>query len=79
LAQQGQLAHSDLTPVLRCHGSGGAGENVGEHGSISAMHQLWLGSSGHAANILNPGYTRIGIGVSQDGRGRYFAVVEFAT
>ena len=65
--------------MLGCHGSGGAGENVGQHGSIGAMHQMWLNSSGHAANILNASYTRIGIGVSQDGGGRYYAVVEFAT
>ena len=46
---------------------------------MAAMHQMWLDSPGHRANILNPSYTRIGIGVSQDASGRCYAVVDFAT
>ena len=79
LASTGELAHNNLTPVMQCHGSNGAGENVGEHRSMAAIHDMWMASAGHRANILNPSYRRIGIGVTQDSSGRYWAVVDFAT
>jgi uncharacterized protein YkwD len=46
---------------------------------MAAMHDMWMASPGHRANILNPSYRRIGIGVTQDSSGRYWAVVDFAT
>ena len=32
----------------------------------------WMGSPGHAANILTPGYTKTGVGVADAGAGKYY-------
>ena len=43
----------------------GIGENIAAGNmSAEATHNQWMGSSGHRRNILNGGYTRIGIGYS---------------
>ncbi|WP_227394367.1 S-layer homology domain-containing protein [Jeotgalibacillus aurantiacus] len=54
-----------------------AGENIaaGQSGASSAMN-AWMNSEGHRANILNPGYTHVGIGYSEGGSyGTYFVQV----
>ncbi len=48
------------------------GENIasGSAGTLAgALHSAWMHSDGHRANILAPGYTRVGVGVhcSSDG------------
>jgi uncharacterized protein YkwD len=44
------------------HTSQAVGENIamGQHSSGEVL-TAWMNSSGHRANILNPGYTRIGV------------------
>ena len=44
------------------------GENIGQ-GSVSPedMMDLWMNSTGHRANILDPDFTEIGIGVDDQG------------
>lgn len=62
------------------------GENVGSRtGSLGSdadeaerMHDLWMASSGHRANIVNPTYDEIGVGVAVGGD-RMFVTVVFAT
>ncbi|MDI9441573.1 MAG: hypothetical protein GX101_00415 [Firmicutes bacterium] len=44
-----------------------AGENIATTGSVSRAHPLFMGSSGHRANILHSGYTHIGVGVVKRG------------
>ncbi len=42
------------------------GENIAQgQGSAQAVHEAWMNSSGHRANILNCGFTTIGVGVHQ--------------
>jgi uncharacterized protein YkwD len=43
------------------------GENVAYHGSVTAMHQAYMDSPGHRANILGAGFTHIGIGIMVSG------------
>lgn len=38
------------------------GENVGRGGSIPVVHQAYLNSPGHRANILDGSYTHVGAG-----------------
>jgi uncharacterized protein YkwD len=38
----------------------------------------WLGSPGHARNLLHPGWTHVGFGVSEGARGRLWIVQVFA-
>ena len=47
-----------------------SGENIA-YGQRSAeqVMDVWMNSAGHRANILSPGYSRIGIGHVKDSRG----------
>ena len=53
------------------------GENVGYGYSIRQVHDAFMNSPGHRANILDRGFNRVGIGVTRDGAGRYWVVQEF--
>ena len=39
------------------------GENVAAAGTLRRVRTLWMGSGGHRANVLNPRFRRVGIGV----------------
>jgi uncharacterized YkwD family protein len=43
-----------------------AGENIAKNGSVLKAHQALMNSEGHRANILNPNFTHIGIGIVKD-------------
>lgn len=48
------------------------GENIAAgQATPEAVVASWLGSSGHRANIIDPKYTRMGLGYSTGGGGRY--------
>jgi uncharacterized protein YkwD len=58
-----------------------AAENVGRSGNggtLTAVHNAFMRSTGHRANILNPRWTDLGVGVARDGAGEYFVVHVFA-
>jgi len=44
------------------------GENVASGRSIPEIHRLFMESLGHRRNILNPKFSRIGIGIAKRGR-----------
>lgn len=44
-----------------------AGENIAGNASVAKAHTSLMNSSGHRANILNPDYTKIGIGIISGG------------
>lgn len=50
-----------------------AGENIAM-GQVTAQEvvQAWMNSKGHRANILNPNYTKIGVGCTDDVKGPYW-------
>lgn len=75
LARQGKLAHSNLASGMD-DGWKALGENVGYGSSIDHVHQQFMNSSGHRKNILNAGYTHLGVGVAQ-GNGRTYVVHVF--
>ena len=56
-----------------------AGENIakGQKTAETVMNG-WMNSSGHRANILSSGYTRIGVGYAVDGSGTPYWVQIFA-
>jgi uncharacterized protein YkwD len=42
------------------------GENIAQgQRTAQSVHQAWMNSSGHRANILNCGFTAIGVGLNQ--------------
>lgn len=43
------------------------GENIAKARNAMYAHAMFMGSSGHRANILNPNYTEIGIGIVPNG------------
>jgi uncharacterized protein YkwD len=70
LASTNGFYHRDLNAVIRSPGYGGyhtLGENILQGpASLSAadMHNLWMNSPDHRANILSPAYTSMGIGLA---------------
>lgn len=54
------------------------GENIamGQHSSGEVLN-AWMNSSGHRANILNPGYTRIGVAAYTTPDGTIFWCQQF--
>jgi uncharacterized protein YkwD len=62
------LTHGAMADRLRRSGARGPrfGENlawgVGRRATAAAVVRSWLASPGHRANLLRPGYRRIGIG-----------------
>lgn len=44
-----------------------AGENLAGNHSVEKAHESLMNSPGHRANILNPNYTKIGIGIVEGG------------
>ena len=52
-------------------------ENVAEAPNSAEIHDLWMNSAGHRANLLDPHVDAVGIAVIQS-HGEYFAVEDFA-
>jgi uncharacterized protein YkwD len=67
MASTNQLAHNpDLAGSLAAHGVTGwrtAGENVGYGSSVEEVHQRFMASPAHRANILNRAFGQAGVGV----------------
>jgi uncharacterized protein YkwD len=55
-----------------------AGENVGVGGNVPQLHQAFMDSPAHKANILDRDYTQVGVGVVMGG-GRMWVVEVFRT
>ncbi|HEX5614893.1 MAG TPA: CAP domain-containing protein [Acidimicrobiia bacterium] len=75
LAQRGSLAHSDLLSGLEGLGVRAVAENVGYAESITAVHEAFMRSSTHRANILG-NYSHLGVGVAKS-KGKVFVVHVF--
>jgi uncharacterized protein YkwD len=64
MAELSRCIHTaNLYDVVRTYSPSTWGENVGAAGTLVRIRTLWMGSAGHRANILNPRFRRIGIGV----------------
>jgi uncharacterized protein YkwD len=79
MAATGTLVHQSLAPILRCPAQA-AGENIA-YGTMTAdqLMAMWMNSAGHRANILNPRFTRIGVGAVRTTTGRWWATQDFVT
>ncbi len=84
MAVEGLIAHRyDGEPDLTTR-AGGAGahfsyveENIAVGSNLETIHQGWLDSPEHRANLLNPSVDRVGIGVVRIGE-LIFAVADYA-
>ena len=71
MAASGRLYHNpNLGSEVR--GWQSIGENVGRGGSVSAIHDAFMGSYSHRVNILSTSYTEVGIGTARSGSGELF-------
>ena len=86
MAKNGYFSHTSPTygsafDMLKAAGISyrTAGENIakGQKTAETVMNG-WMNSSGHRANILSSGYTRIGVGYAVDGSGAPYWVQIFA-
>lgn len=86
MAKNGYFSHTSPTygsafDMLKAAGISyrTAGENIakGQKTAETVMNG-WMNSSGHRANILSSGYTRIGVGYAVDGSGMPYWVQIFA-
>jgi hypothetical protein len=53
------------------------GENVGMGGSASSIHQAFMNSTAHRANILDSDFTQVGIGTAFDEKGVLYVTEVF--
>lgn len=72
------LAHNPSFSSQVPAGWSAVAENVGWYdGPVDAaevarlIHEEWMKSPGHRANLLNPAYTHIGVGVAHGSNGWY--------
>jgi hypothetical protein len=72
----GDIAHNPNFKTL-ITGWSRIGENVGMGHPLSVVHQALVTSPAHYANIVEPAYTRIGIGVVDVGGGNVYVVQNF--
>lgn len=77
MASSGKLAHNPKMTSQIPTGWTFAGENVGYAGSAAQVHDAWLKSPGHRANILDRDYNAVGIGYVKVGT-RIWATQVFA-
>ena len=74
-----QISHSRLADGAPA-GWRKLGENVGRGGSVGAVHNAYLNSPGHRANIMDRAYTHVGAGAvwgNCNGRRTVFTVQVF--
>src|SRR5215210_1805628 len=68
MLRTGTFAHGDFRSRIARYGARGpaVGENlawaVGSNGTAEGVVRMWLASPSHRANLLRPGFRRIGIG-----------------
>jgi pyruvate/2-oxoglutarate dehydrogenase complex dihydrolipoamide acyltransferase (E2) component len=76
LAASGVLAHN---PALSSQVSGWSalGENVGYGPTADAVHQAFMNSAGHRANVLSARFSQVGIGSATSPDGRLWVVEVF--
>ncbi len=54
------------------------GENVGYGGSVASLHEAFMNSPGHAANVLHASYTHVGVGARRDDNGTMWVTIIFS-
>jgi uncharacterized protein YkwD len=86
MARQGSLDHflGGTTPAGRILGTGyrfsACGENIAwNQASPKDAITSWMNSYGHRGNVLNGGYTEIGVAVAKNAGGERYWIQVFAT
>lgn len=67
LAREGKLRHNETflsAESLERLGARKLGENVGFDGSLESVHRRFMDSPPHRANVLDPDFDGVGIGIA---------------
>ncbi len=76
MAASGKIYHNgNLGNDVR--GWQAVGENVGMGGSASSIHQAFMNSTAHRANILDRDFTQVGMGTAYDSKGVLYVTQVF--
>lgn len=75
MADDGRLSHSKLSDGMPA-GWRTLGENVAYNGSVQGALEALKKSPGHRANMLNPKFNRVAVGIVEQG-GRYWVTQVF--
>jgi uncharacterized protein YkwD len=86
MASSGRLAHNPSYPQQIPAGWAESGENVAWSAPSArdvadlahAVHDGWLHSADHRANLEDPAYTAVGIGIAFDARNGFYVTQDFA-
>ncbi len=82
MAKTGNLSHSNLSDGLSGLSWRALGENVGYSSpttdTLKTIHNLFVKSAPHRANLVNSRFTHMGVGVAKDARGRVWVAEVFA-
>lgn len=76
MAKSGRLAHTTNLGA-RLTGWKRLGENVGRGPNLSDIETAFMASPSHRENILDPGFSQVGVGVRYDGREFLYVAVIF--
>lgn len=75
----GQLFHADRLSTGVSGSWAKLGENVGRGGTREVVWRAFVESPTHHANLVDPGFTHVGISVQYDGSGQLWTTQRFVT
>lgn len=78
MARSGRLAHTSNLGT-RVSGWKRLGENVGRGPNLRDIQTAFMASPSHKENIVDPGFTQLGVGVTWDGKEYFYVAVIFRT
>ena len=78
MAQAGRISHSNLRDGITADWRG-LGENVGMGGDAEHVHQALVASAPHYANLTNPEFSPVGVGVAFAPGGTIYVAEVFMT
>lgn len=78
MANAGSIFHSNLASGAPANWQR-LGENVGRGGDVVSVHNAFVASPGHLANLVDPGFRYVGVGVVNVDGGIYVAEVFMQT
>ena len=76
MARSGRLAHTTNLGT-KVTGWKRLGENVGRGPNLRDIQTAFMASPSHRENIVDPGFTQLGVGVTWDGREYFYVAVIF--
>jgi hypothetical protein len=76
MARSGRLAHTSNLGT-KVSGWKRLGENVGRGPNLRDIQTAFMASPSHRENIVDPGFTQLGVGVTWDGKEYFYVAVIF--